>query len=101
MNSKEIIYANLGHCNPSRPGLTFDNDRKNDMVGGGPGTPKGYVQKRWVEGQFEYYDDMWGNIWTRMTDGCAGGEVIKPAAPSRSGRGSRNRRLGSERCGRS
>ena len=79
MNSKEIIYANLQHCNPPRPGLTFENDRKNDMAWGNPGAPKGFVQKRWVEGQFEYYDDMWGNIWARMTDGCAAGEVHKPA----------------------
>ncbi|MFA6290787.1 MAG: uroporphyrinogen decarboxylase family protein [Victivallales bacterium] len=78
MNSKEIIYANLHHCNPPRPGLTFENDRTNDMAGGGPGLPKGYVQKRWTEGQLEYYDDMWGNIWARMTDGSAAGEIFRP-----------------------
>lgn len=49
------------------------------MVYGNPGSPKGYVQKRWVEGQFEYYDDMWGNLWARMTEGCAAGEIHKPA----------------------
>ena len=78
MNSKEIIYANLERCNPTRPGLTFDNNRINDINYGNPGTPKGCVQKRWVEGQYEYYDDMWGNIWRRMTDGCASGEIFKP-----------------------
>ncbi len=79
MNSKEIIYANLEHRNPVRPGLTFDNNRLDDMCWGGPGTSKGYTQKRWVDGQYEYYDDMWGNIWARMTDGCAAGEIFKPA----------------------
>lgn len=79
MNSKEIIYANLEHRNPVRPGLTFDNERINDTCGGGPDNPKGYTQKRWVEGQYEYYDDIWGNIWARMTDGCAAGEIFKPA----------------------
>ena len=79
MNSREIIHANLEHRNPVRPGLTFDSDRLNDMCWGGPESPKGYTQKRWVEGQYEYYDDMWGNIWARMTDGCAAGEIFKPA----------------------
>ena len=79
MNSKEIIYANLEHRNPVRPGLTFDNNRIDDMCWGGPGSPKGYTQKRWIEGQYEYYDDMWGNIWARMIDGCAAGEIFKPA----------------------
>jgi hypothetical protein len=79
MNSKEIMNANLGHFNPPRPGLTFNNDRKNDMAWSDPGTPRGYVQKRWTEGQFEYYDDMWGNLWARVTDGCAAGEVHKAA----------------------
>lgn len=79
MNSKEIIFANLGHCNPQRPGLTFDNGRIHDMVYASPGSPKGYAQKRWVEGQLEYYDDMWGNLWARMTEGCAAGEVHRPA----------------------
>lgn len=79
MNSKEIIYANLEYRNPARPGLTFDNSRANDMCWGGPGSSSGYIQKRWIAGQYEYYDDMWGNIWARMNDGCAAGEIFKPA----------------------
>ena len=78
MTSKEIIYANLEHRNPARAGLNFDNNRIDDMDISGPGVPKGYAQKRWLEGQYEYYDDMWGNIWRRMTDGCASGEIFKP-----------------------
>ena len=79
MNSKEIIHANLERRNPGRPGLTFNNNRVHDMIFGGPGSPKGYTPQRWVEGQYEYYDDMWGNLWARMTDGCAAGEICKPA----------------------
>jgi len=79
MNSKEIILANLAHSNPMRPGLTFNNDRVNDVVFGCPGLPKGYTPKRWGEGPMEYYDDMWGNIWSRLVGGCAGGEIHKAA----------------------
>lgn len=78
MNSREIIYANLEHHSPTRTGLTFDNGRINDMDSSEVGLPKGYIPKRWVDGQYEYYDDMWGNIWARMTDGCAAGEIFKP-----------------------
>ena len=79
MNSREIVYANLEHCNPARPGLTFDNNRIDDMCYGCSGYPQGYTPKRWAEGQYEYYDDMWGNTWGRMIDGCAAGEIFKPA----------------------
>ena len=41
--------------------------------------PYGYVQKRWVEGKLEYYDDEWGNLWVRMRDGSIKGEILKPA----------------------
>ncbi|MBN1641888.1 MAG: hypothetical protein JXA09_11700, partial [Anaerolineae bacterium] len=41
--------------------------------------PRGYRQKRWIEGPREYYDDQWGNIWVRMRDGSIKGEIHKPA----------------------
>ena len=75
---REIIWANLKHENPPRPGLTFDGGRINDMVGGGPGAPQGYQQKRWIEGDREYYDDVWGNLWVRMVGGSAKGEILQP-----------------------
>ena len=81
MTSREIIYANIRHTDAPRPGLTFDRGRANDTIGGGPGYPEGYTPKRWIEGEFEYYDDMWGNIWRRMKDGCLGGEVHVPIIP--------------------
>ncbi len=78
MTSREIIKANLDHQGP-RPGLTFNEDRINDCVWGGVGLPEGYTPRRWVEGEFEFYDDMWGNIWHRAVNGCTGGEIYKPA----------------------
>jgi len=81
MNPKEIILANLEHRNPSRPGLTFGSRSKiNDMCSGGMELPQSYTQKRWTEGQYEYYDSMWGIIKRRKTDGLVGvRETFKPA----------------------
>lgn len=80
MTSREIIFANLKQNVSARPGLNFDRDRCNDLVGGGPGFPKGYQPRRWVEGAYEYYDDIWGNIWHRMAaeGACKGGEIYRP-----------------------
>jgi methionine aminopeptidase len=38
-----------------------------------------YRQKRWPEGKRGYYDDEWGNLWVRMTEGPVKGEIFKPA----------------------
>jgi hypothetical protein len=79
MNSREIILANLEHNDAPRCGMNFGNGRLNDFLGSGVGAPAGYTQKRWTEGNKEYYDDIWGNLWMRMVDGCQAGEVVKPA----------------------
>lgn len=79
MTPREIILANLEHTGAPRAGLTFDRDRMNDMIGAGLGASVGYQPKRWVEGNREYYDDEWGNIWVRMAEGCQGGEIHEPA----------------------
>lgn len=81
MTPKEIILANLAHRDAPRPGITFTRGRCNDMVITGINTFHGYRPKRWVEGNFEYYDDFWGNVWVRMVDGCLGGEVHHQALP--------------------
>lgn len=78
MNSREIIQANLNHQKPPRPGLTFDRGRLNDIVTAWT-IPGGYQQKRWTEGNREYYDDEWGNLWVRMVGGSVKGEIFKPA----------------------
>lgn len=79
MTSREIVIANLNHNSPDRPGLCFENGRRSDMVIARIGDPEGYRQKRWVEGNREYYDDKWGNIWVRMKKGPIKGEIYKPA----------------------
>lgn len=79
MTSREIILANIAQDHPPRPGLTFDRGRLNDFVGASAGRPVGYTPRRWTEGNREYYDDIWGNVWMRMIDGCQKGEIVKPA----------------------
>ena len=80
MTPREIIFANLEHQGPERPGLNFDGDsRIDDFIWGGLGPSAVYRPKRWVEGNKEFYDDEWGNLWLRMVDGCNAGEVYRPA----------------------
>jgi hypothetical protein len=79
MTPREIILANIEWNGAPRAGLTFDGNRINDMVSAGLLAPIGYQQKRWVDGNREFYDDEWGNLWCRMVNGCLKGEVCKPA----------------------
>jgi len=77
MNSKEIILANINHEHPPRPGLDFDRNRISDFVFANL-KPYRFQQKRWMEGDREYYDDEWGNIWHRMIVGSLKGEIFQP-----------------------
>jgi len=79
MTPKEIILANIENSGAPRCGMTFGNGRRNDIVGSWGGGPVGYKQRRWTEGNLEYYDDEWGNLWSRMVGGCAKGEVCQAA----------------------
>ena len=81
MTSREIIIANQAHSGAPRPGLNFStaDGMRSDIASGGCGLPTGYEKKSWIEDNIEYYDDIWGNLWQRMVDGCLAGEVIKPA----------------------
>lgn len=79
MTQRDVIFANLNHADPPRPGITFSGGRLNDIHLVGIGEPAGYTQKRWTEGNREYYDDVWGNTWVRMVSGSAKGEIHKPA----------------------
>jgi uroporphyrinogen decarboxylase len=81
MTPREINLANIEHAGAPRNGFTFDNGRLNDFVTAWFG-PANYTQKRWREGSLEYYDDQWGNVWVRMADGCAKGEIHKPVLES-------------------
>lgn len=79
MTPREIILANLDHQSPERPGFDYTGGRLNDFTGSGLSGSDIYRHRRWVEGEVEYYDDEWGNIWRRMVNGSTGGEVFKPA----------------------
>jgi len=76
---REIILANLEHDSPERPGLTFSDGRINDMIGAGLGPSETFQERRWTEGEFEYYTDEWGNVWCRIIGRSRGGEVYRPA----------------------
>ena len=65
MTSREIIKRNLEFTKPERIGLNFNRGRRADTVWSGASLPS-YKEKRWTEGNFEYYDDIWGNIWVRI-----------------------------------
>ena len=78
MTPREIILANIEHTDPDRIGLTFDNGRVDDVLRCPTPAPKGYRQRRWIEGDREFYDDVYGNIWVRMREGCVKGEIHKP-----------------------
>ena len=77
-STREIITANIEHRKAPRAGFSFDGGRHNDFLSCGL-SPRGYVQKRWVDGKVEYYDDEWGNLWVRMIGGSQKGEIQKPA----------------------
>ncbi|MGI6082760.1 MAG: uroporphyrinogen decarboxylase family protein [Limnochordia bacterium] len=79
MTSREIIMRNITHNDPERPGLTFNRRRLNDIRGAGVGPSAHWQEKRWVEGDVEYYTDEWGNIWHRFVYGSKGGEIYRPA----------------------
>ena len=84
MTPREVIRKNAEFKAPDRIGLSFGRkiEQRSDLVWGGGIKPKGFTQKRWIEGNFEYYDDAWGNLWYRVKDMGAGGEIFKPALES-------------------
>ncbi len=77
MIPREVIQSNLDHAAPERVGLCFEDGRRSDMCIAWVGDPEGYTQKRWQQGNREYYDDKWGNIWVRMKEGPIKGEIYK------------------------
>ena len=78
MTSRDVILANLDGGHAPRIGFAFGGGRRNDFCSCGLGPSKTWQQKRWVEGDFEYYDDEWGNVWYRITYMGRGGEIHKP-----------------------
>jgi uroporphyrinogen decarboxylase len=76
---RDIVLANLNHQDAPRPGLTFDAGARINDFHEVRLVPAGWTQRRWVEGPLEFYDDEWGNVWSRLKDGCFGGEIHHPA----------------------
>ncbi len=78
MTPREVILANVSGGSAPRIGFAFGGGRRCDIAGCGLGPSKTWEQKRWVDGDFEYYDDEWGNVWFRVTYMGKGGEIHKP-----------------------
>ncbi|MBU4199538.1 MAG: hypothetical protein KKG09_01600 [Verrucomicrobia bacterium] len=81
MTSREIITRNLTFKDPARIGMSFSfaESVMDDICGAGLGPSATWTPRRWTEGEFEYYDDEWGNIWYRVQGRSAGGEIHEPA----------------------
>jgi hypothetical protein len=79
MTPREIILRNIECRGGCRIGLNFTGaaDRVNDMTGAG--CDHGLEVRRWEEGGYEYYTDIWGNTWHRKVGLSQGGEVCRPA----------------------
>ena len=79
MTPREIIKRNLEFTNPTRIGLNFGDNRRNDFVGAGIGPSLTWKQRTWVEGNLEFSDDEWGNVWHRVVGMSQRGEIYQPA----------------------
>lgn len=78
MNSKNIIIQNIECRAEERIGFNFTKTpgRKNDFTGAG--CEHQIETQRWVEGNVEYFSDIWGNVWHRILGLSQGGEVYQP-----------------------
>jgi|APSaa5957512622_1039677.scaffolds.fasta_scaffold20762_2 uroporphyrinogen decarboxylase len=78
MTPREVISANIEWNDPERIGFSFTGVEgwRNDFTGAG--CNHGLQEKRWEEGDFEFYTDIWGNVWYRLKHLSKGGEVYKP-----------------------
>lgn len=78
MTSREIVRLNLTHGGAERPGFDYDGGRRQDILWASLSPSRRWTQRRWREGDFEYYDDPWGNVWHRKPDMSQAGEVCQP-----------------------
>ena len=76
MTPRQAIRANIEYRATGRIGFNFTGeDRRNDFTGAGYEYP-GQI-RRWEDGGFDYYTDIWGNTWYRVKGLSQGGEVFK------------------------
>jgi len=82
MTPREVIIGNIECGDADRIGFSFTGaeERRNDFTGAG--CNHGIEIERWEEGEFEYYSDIWGNVWYRLTSLSKGGEVHRAVLES-------------------
>lgn len=80
LKPRDIIRENIECRCTERIGLCFDRERRNDFAG--TGMQHGFQPQVWVEGEEEYYTDIWGNVWCRKVGLSLGGEIFKPVLES-------------------
>ena len=75
MTPREVIIGNIECGDADRIGFNFTGaeERRRDFTGAG--CDHGIEIERWEEGEFEYYSDIWGNVWYRLKSLSKGGEV--------------------------
>lgn len=78
MTGREIIRRAVHFQGPERVGMTLPDPYPRDTVHWGPSAPPGWQQRRWTEGDNEYWVDEWGCTWCRI-GGISKGEVVKGA----------------------
>ncbi|NLL84703.1 MAG: hypothetical protein GX230_10765 [Lentisphaerae bacterium] len=76
LTPREVIIQNIEYRCEERIGFQFNDGRRNDFVG--TGIAHSFKQTRRTEGEFEYYNDLWGNEWFRKIGMSQGGEICKP-----------------------
>lgn len=79
MKPREVIQRNLERRDPPRIGMDFDGGRMNDFCFANFAPSPNWQQKRWTEGEVEYFTDEWGNVWYRSVYGGQRGEIFQPA----------------------
>ncbi len=78
MKARDVIIANIECLAPDRIGFQFggNDDWRRDLTGAT--CDHGIQVRRWVEGDFEHYTDIWGNVWYRLQSLSQGGEIQRP-----------------------
>ena len=78
MTPREIIIGNIECSDPDRIGFNFTGVEgwRSDFTGAS--CNHGIEVESWEEGEFEYYTDIWGNIWYRIKMLSKAGEVYRP-----------------------
>ena len=77
MTPREVIISNIEHRSDERIGFNFARvpGRRNDFVS--VGCEHGIERRKWNDGRFEHYTDIWGNEWRRMIGKSEIGEIHK------------------------